>query len=110
MGALRLRHKDKNAKCRFFEVPADGPALLGMPDIKVLNIPKIMRRVISDTHESRMLYLQRIEASNSPICRTNKASQNKTEKVDAHENNVNMPDYFRSSMNRVADIRDQARY
>ena len=39
---VRLRHKDKTARCRFFVVPGDNPALLGMFDIKLLGIPMII--------------------------------------------------------------------
>ena len=39
---VRLRHKDKNAKCRFFVVLGIGPALLGMLGIELLNVLKIM--------------------------------------------------------------------
>ena len=51
---LRLRHKDKTAKCRFFTEPGDGPVLLGIPDIKVLDILKIMCELMGDPHKSRM--------------------------------------------------------
>ena len=46
-----------------------------------------------------------IEASTSPRCRTNRAPQNKTENVDAHNTNTNMPDCFRSNTNRETDKR-----
>ena len=39
---VRLRHEDKIARYRFFVVPGDGPALLGIPDIELLDILKIM--------------------------------------------------------------------
>ena len=34
----QIRHRDNTVKCRFFVVPSDGIALLGMPgiDIEVL--------------------------------------------------------------------------
>ena len=35
---VRLRHKDKVVRCRFFVVSGDGPVLLGMPDIKLLGL------------------------------------------------------------------------
>ena len=73
MCTVRLRYKDKNAKCRFFVVPGDGPALLGMPDIELLHILKIMCDMIGDPHNNRKLDLQTAEASNCPDCRTNSA-------------------------------------
>ena len=42
---VKLSHKDKIARCRFFVVsfvmPGDGPTLLGMPDIELLGILKL---------------------------------------------------------------------
>ena len=32
---VKIRHKDKCPKCRFFVVPGDGQALLEMPDIEL---------------------------------------------------------------------------
>ena len=73
---VNLRHKDKCAKCRFFVIPGDGPALLGMPDIELLNILRVSCEVISEAHESWMFDLKTREASNSSHCRT---KQNPTE-------------------------------
>ena len=42
MCTVRLRYRDKIAKCRFFVVPGDGPVLLGMPGIELLDILKVM--------------------------------------------------------------------
>ena len=33
---IKLRHKDNIAKYRFFVVPGDSPAWLGIPDIELL--------------------------------------------------------------------------
>ena len=106
---VRLIHRDKNAKCRFFVVPGDDPALLGMTDIELLNILKVMCEVIGVPPESRKFNLQTIEASDSLSSRTNKVPQNKTDKVDAHDDNANMPDY---SVPAPAEqqIKGQARY
>ena len=35
---VKLRHKDECSKCRFFALPGDGPALLGMQDMKLLDM------------------------------------------------------------------------
>ena len=32
---VKIRHNDKGVKCRFFEVPGDGQALLKMPNIRI---------------------------------------------------------------------------
>ena len=42
-----------------------------------------------------------IETSDSPHCRTNEASQTKTDREDVHDDKVSRSDYFRSSTNRV---------
>ena len=44
-----------------------------------------------------------MKASNSPSCRTNKASQNETGKAGLYDDKINMPDYFRSHANKAAD-------
>ena len=36
------------ARCRFFIVPGDGPALLGMPDVKLLDILNTSFEVVED--------------------------------------------------------------
>ena len=45
MCSVKLRHKDKDARCRLFVVAGDGPLFLGMPDIELLDILKIMCNV-----------------------------------------------------------------
>ena len=45
---VRLRHKDKIAKYRFYEVPGYGPMLLGVPNRGVLDILNIMCKVMGD--------------------------------------------------------------
>ena len=79
------------------------PALVGMPDIEVLNILRMICDVIGSPSETRKFYLQTIKASNDPSCKVNKASQINTDKVGANDTNANMPDYFRPSINREAD-------
>ena len=46
-----------------------------------------------------------VEASNSPSFKTHKTPQNERKKVGTHDNNANMPDYFRSSKHKAADKR-----
>ena len=48
---------------------------------------------------------QTIEMSNNPSCLTNKALQIKTDKVSMHDGKINMPDYFRASVNKAAERR-----
>ena len=46
--SIKIRYKDKCTKCKFFVVLCDGPALLGMPDIELLGMLKIMCEVVED--------------------------------------------------------------
>ena len=41
MGTLQWKQNMKITRCKFFVVPRNGQALLGMPDIDVLNIIKV---------------------------------------------------------------------
>ena len=75
MCTVKLRHKDKCVTCRFFLGPGDRPALLGMPDLKLLSILRITCDVIGKPHESRKVDSQTMEMSISPSCRTNEAPQ-----------------------------------
>ena len=86
-------------------MPQDGSALLGMPDIKPLSILKILCEVIDAPHESSKFNLQTTEAPNDLTCRTNEALHNKTNEVDTNVTNANMPDCFRSNINKTADKR-----
>ena len=81
MCTVKLRHKDKSAKCRFFIGPGEDLALLGMPCIELLNVLRITCKVISDPHEGRKFDSQTTEAFNSPCCRMKRAPHNETDKV-----------------------------
>ena len=59
--------------------------------------------MIGDLHESSKFNSQTAEASNDPGFRIKKAPQNKTNKAHANDTNANMPDYFRSNINRTVD-------
>ena len=41
MCTLEVKHKNYKKKCKFFVVPRNRQALLGMPDTDALNIIKI---------------------------------------------------------------------
>ena len=94
---VKLKHKDKNVKYRFFAVPGDGTPLLGMPDIKLLSILRLTCDVIGELYESRRSDLHTIEMSNSPSCRTNGAPQTETDSLGMCDDILNMSDCFRSS-------------
>ena len=36
--AVEIEHKNNKKRCKFFVIPRNGQALLGMPDIDMLNI------------------------------------------------------------------------
>ena len=91
MCTVRLRHKDEDAKCGFLVVVGDGSILLGMMDVKLLNILNIECEVIGDPHESRKFNMKTTQASNIPSCKTNKGQQIKTDNVHVHDANANMP-------------------
>ena len=58
---IKLRHKDKCIKCRFFVIPDDCPALIGMPDIELLSKLGIMCGIIGRPHETRKFDSQTID-------------------------------------------------
>ena len=51
MCKVKLQHNNKQKLCKFFVVPGNGQALLGMPDIDTLNIITINFNTI-DTQET----------------------------------------------------------
>ena len=59
---VKLEHNNQQKMCKFFVVPGIRQALLGMPDIKMLNIININCNTI-DTHEN----------DRADNCRTNTA-------------------------------------
>ena len=81
MFTVKSRQKDKSAKCRFFVVLGGGPALLGVPNIKLLNTQRITCEGISNPYESRKLDSLTTEVSNSPSWRTHRSPWNKTKQV-----------------------------
>ena len=62
MYTVRLRHKNKIAKYRFV-VPGEGPALLGITDITLLDVLKIACEVVGQQQQSRNLDSQIMQAS-----------------------------------------------
>ena len=60
-----LRHKDKVARCRFFVVPGDFPALLELQDIKVLAILEIMCEVVNGQQVGRKFDSQIMQPSSA---------------------------------------------
>ena len=69
MCTVTLRNKDEIARCGFFVVPKHGPVLLGMPDIELLVILKLMSEVVGGQHADRKFNSQIVQLSNSPSCK-----------------------------------------
>ena len=103
MCTVRSRHKDKIARCGFFVVPENGPALLRMPDIEFLDILKIMFKVVEGKQADRKFDSQTMKASSAPNCKANTNWERTSDKADGISTSSNMPDYVRSSMDREAD-------
>ena len=102
MYIVRFIHKNKIAKCRFFVVSGDGSALLGLPDIKLLDILKIICETMEDQQADKRFDFQTIQPSNNPSFDTNKAQQIRADNVNVESANTNMTDYFGSITNRAA--------
>ena len=58
-----LKHKDNVVRCRFFVVPGNGPALLGMLDTELLELLKIMSKVLNQQQVGRKVNSQTKEIS-----------------------------------------------
>ena len=56
----RLRYKDNIAKCRFFVVLGDNQALLGMPNIILLDMLKVVFEVMRSS-QVRIVILQELD-------------------------------------------------
>ena len=92
-------------KIKTGDVPGDGPVLLMIPDIKLLNKLQIMCEVLGDQSADRKFNSHTIELSSSPSCKANKGQQIKTDNTDVNDAKSNMSDYFRSSINEAANKR-----
>ena len=102
---VRLRHKDKIARIRFFVAPGDGQALLGMPDIELLNILQITGKEVRDQQADKKFDSRPMQSSNGSSCKANKGQQIKTDNVDVNYTSSNMSDCSRSNLNKAADKR-----
>ena len=72
----------------------DSSAQLGMPDIDLLNILKIMCEVGGDQQADRKFESQTIGSPNSPSYKANKGQQIKTDNIDVNDVNSNISDFF----------------
>ena len=53
MCRVKIEHNDKHKICNFFVVPGNGQALLGMPDIELLNILTISYHTVGTEKEDK---------------------------------------------------------
>ena len=97
MCTVKLRHKNKIARCRFFVVPADSQTLLGMPDIELLQILKIMCEVVEGQQADKKFDSKTMELSSTVSCRVNTDWESRSDNADVININLNMSDYFSSS-------------
>ena len=84
-------------------MPGDRPELLGMPDIELLGILKILCVVIKGQNMDRKSDSQRVEPSSTLSCKANMDIDGRSDNADIIISISNMPDYFRSSTSREAD-------
>ena len=87
--SVQLRYKDKAVRCRFFVVPGDGPALVGMLGIKLLGLLKIACQVLDQQQADRNFNPQTRETSGVPEHRTNTTN---TSSAGITNNCINMPE------------------
>ena len=100
---MRLRHKDKTARFRFFAVPGDCPVFLGMHDLEKLGILKIMCEVVGGKQGERKFFSKTI---NHPAPQTAEQTQTGgSGQIIWMSLMVIHPDYFMSSLDREADKR-----
>ena len=100
---VKLRYKDKIVRYRFFAVPGEGQALLGIPDIEFLGKLKMMCDVIESQEADRKCNSQTMEPSSTPCCKANTETKFRSDNVDAINSNSKVPDSFRCITNREAD-------
>ena len=85
MCTVRLRHQI--VICRFFVLLGDGPSLLGMPDIQLLDILKMMCEVVEYQQADRKLNSQTIQPYDGLGCKVNMDQQIKTDNADVNAAN-----------------------
>ena len=78
-------------------MPRDGPALLGMPDIELLGILKIMSEEEEGQQAARKFNSQTIKQPSAPSCTANIDRKIRSNNADVINVNTSMQDYFRSS-------------
>ena len=72
-----------------FVVPGNGPALLRMPDIKLLNIVRVMCETIDNKTNDRKFDVQIRHAAENQNCSTNRSLQTKLDANDSSRDEKN---------------------
>ena len=98
---VKLRHNDKCVKCRLFVVPVDAPVLLGMPDIELIGIIRVMCETIDNNKSDRKFDMQTRHASDSQNCKANRDPQTKPDADNASGNKTNILDYLNFCTNKI---------
>ena len=90
-----------NVKCRFFVIGGDGPTLLGILEIELFGII----RVICDTIENKTTGMkfdsQTKHVADSPNCKTNKDPQAKPDESSRSKDKIKLSDYLNSSKRKL---------
>ena len=102
---MRLRQKDKTLQDIFFVVPGDGLALLGISDIELLGILKIMCEVLGSQQADRKFNSKMIQLYSALSCKANTDWEINSDNVDVIDANSSMQNYCWSNMDRAADKR-----
>ena len=89
---VKLKHKDKVATCRFFVVQGDDLALLGMPNIEFLDIPKITCEVVDNKQVGRKFDSQIIEPTGTVNSRAHAGNNSRSHSIGGINNNPNISD------------------
>ena len=72
---VRSRNKDKAVRCRLVVVPGDGQTWLGMPDIELLGILKMVYEVVGGQQADGKFDSQTIQPSSGPSYKSNQIMQ-----------------------------------
>ena len=100
MCTIGLRHR---VKCKFFVVLGDSSALLGIPDVKPVDILRIMCEVMGEPHESSIFTPRQHKHPIAIAVMQTKPNRSKEIVQMSMVFNANMSDNFRLSINRLVD-------
>ena len=89
MFTVRLMQRDKIARCRFFVVPGDDNTLLGIADIELVCILKIMCEVVEGQQADRKFGSQTMKLSTASGCKANTDWESRYDNMDIINTNPN---------------------